>query len=327
MKRILVLRLSSIGDIVLCSGLWRALVEQLDARVEVLVKPAFADLLLANPYVHKVWLYEPKDLELLLAQRFDFCLDLHNNWRTWRLRRKLTCPKGVFQKWNWRKWLLIKFKWRGILPLEVSVVDRYFAAGRALGLRADGKGLALAISPQAEAFAQAQNLPPNLIALVLGASAATKRLEWEGLVQIVHESPLPLLLIGGPEDQPMAQRLQQAQPNKVWHWVGQADLSQSIALLNRAKAVIGHDTGFSHIAAALGKPILWIWGNTVPAFGMGPHYPQGQEHLVKHLEVPKLACRPCSKLGSQQCPKGHFRCMRDQDLTQVAQWLQQFVPN
>ena len=72
---------------------------------------------------------------------------------------------------------------------------------------------------------------------------------------------------------------------------------------------MSHDTGLMHIAAAFGKEIFSVWGNTVPAFGM---YPYRTEFRV--LEVPGLSCRPCSKIGFDKCPQGHFKCMRDQTL-------------
>ncbi|RTQ44044.1 glycosyl transferase, partial [Hymenobacter gummosus] len=65
-------------------------------------------------------------------------------------------------------------------------------------------------------------------------------------------------------------------------------------------------TGQMHIAAAFRKEIISVWGNTVPEFGM---YPFRTE--FRALEVEGLGCRPCSKIGYEKCPQGHFRCMRD----------------
>jgi ADP-heptose:LPS heptosyltransferase len=83
--------------------------------------------------------------------------------------------------------------------------------------------------------------------------------------------------------------------------------------------IITNDTGMMHIAAALRKPIVSLWGNTIPKFGMYPYYPKGMEHLSTIAEVNFLSCRPCSKLGFKRCPRGHFNCMMQIDEALVAQ--------
>jgi ADP-heptose:LPS heptosyltransferase len=93
---------------------------------------------------------------------------------------------------------------------------------------------------------------------------------------------------------------------------GQLSLAQSASIVGQSARVFTHDTGLMHIAAALRKPIVSIWGSTVPAFGMYPFYPDGLD-LNTTLEVKDLSCRPCSKIGYDKCPKGHFRCMVGQD--------------
>ena len=80
---------------------------------------------------------------------------------------------------------------------------------------------------------------------------------------------------------------------------------------------IRDSSGSMHIASAFGKPTISVWGNTVPAFGMGPYFPEHPER-AHILEVPDLSCRPCSKIGFGHCPKGHFRCMERQDLARIA---------
>ncbi|MFT7226079.1 MAG: ADP-heptose:LPS heptosyltransferase, partial [Neolewinella sp.] len=90
-------------------------------------------------------------------------------------------------------------------------------------------------------------------------------------------------------------------------------------LVRKAATVVTHDTGLMHVAAAFRKPIVSIWGNTVPDLGMYPYLP-GQEALEKQRrqEVVGLSCRPCSKIGHQACPQGHFRCILNQDPEAIA---------
>jgi ADP-heptose:LPS heptosyltransferase len=72
--------------------------------------------------------------------------------------------------------------------------------------------------------------------------------------------------------------------------------------------IVTNDTGLMHIASAFHKPIISLWGNTVPEFGMYPYMP-GRPQGYDVMEVKKLPCRPCSKIGYEKCPKGHFKCM------------------
>ena len=71
-----------------------------------------------------------------------------------------------------------------------------------------------------------------------------------------------------------------------------------------------------HIAAAFKKPIISVWGNTVPEFGMAPYYGRSEIRNQK-FEILNLSCRPCSKIGYKKCPKGHFKCMNEIDISVI----------
>jgi ADP-heptose:LPS heptosyltransferase len=92
----------------------------------------------------------------------------------------------------------------------------------------------------------------------------------------------------------------------VFNGCGKFNLNQSASLLKQSLAVFTHDTGLMHIAAAFKKQIFSIWGNTVPEFGMYPY-----KTPFSIFENKKLQCRPCSKIGHNKCPLGHFKCMND----------------
>jgi len=98
--------------------------------------------------------------------------------------------------------------------------------------------------------------------------------------------------------------------------VGVLNLHESAEVLRLSEKVIAHDTGLMHIAAAFKKPIVCIWGNTVPELGM---YPYLTQHI--NLEVKGLSCRPCSKIGFKTCPKGHFKCMMLQNFEAINAFL------
>jgi heptosyltransferase-2 len=129
-------------------------------------------------------------------------------------------------------------------------------------------------------------------------------------------------LLGGKEDERAGEEIRMTDPIKVYNGCGKFSIQQSASVIRLSKAVITHDTGMMHIAAALGKRIVSVWGNTVPAFGMAPYYGLQRESLSQIAEVKNLWCRPCSKLGFAKCPLGHFRCMNRQDANAIASWAE-----
>ncbi len=379
MQKVLVIRFSSIGDIVLTTPVLRALKEQAGAEVHFLTKARYAPLLRANPRIDRLFtLGTPEEagqslkdlLPKLRAERYDFVLDLHKNLRSLRTRFYLRRPAGTFPKLNLRKWLLVRFKWNTLPPIHL--VQRYMQAGRQLGLRYDGKGLEHFIpeeeevriedflrlsanaqgplsanaqgplsanaqgplspaSHQGRANAQGPLSPASrqgranapLIAVAIGGTYATKRLPPEKLTELCARLPGQILLLGGPEDRAVGEQI--AQKDHIINLCGRLSMQQSASVLAQSDLVLAHDTGMMHIAAALKKPIISIWGNTVPDFGMYPLFPDDMPAFELRAEVQGLSCRPCSKLGFDICPKGHFRCMQEQDLDKILRLTSDFL--
>ncbi len=320
--KILVLRFSSIGDIVLTSPVLRGLKEQVPgAEGHVATKAAFADLLRFSPHVHQVHALHGGDLgdliDRLKRERFDRVIDLHHNLRTARIKRALGVKAHSFHKLNIEKWLLVNLR-IDRMP-RVHIVDRYLATAAHLGVKNDGRGLELFIPADREVGPEA--LPGShragYVAMAIGAAHATKRLPVHRLVELAALVPGPLVLIGGAGDREVAQAIATAVGGRVFDATGRFDLLGSASLIRGARAVIAHDSGAMHIACAFQRPVVSIWGSTVPLFGMGPYIPLHPERA--HLsEVEGLSCRPCSKIGFAQCPKGHFHCMERQDLRRIA---------
>ena len=342
--KILVLRFSSIGDIVLTSPVVRALAQQVPgAEVHFATKPAYRSLVEPNPYIAKGHYLTGSLKELvseLKAERFDYVIDLHNNLRTSLIKLQLGVKSSSFDKLNWQKWLLVNLK-INVLPRQ-HIVERYLAAAAPLGVKDDGRGLDYFIPEDQEI--NLQDLPASFqrgyVAVAIGAQHATKRLPVEKLIELCQNLRQPIILLGGPEDESVGHIIELAfekqaastkvpvvtipdspyyfpekslhhsiTPSLIFNGCGRFSLHQSASLLRQAQFVVSHDTGLMHIAAAFGKEIFSVWGNTVPAFGM---YPYKTEFRI--LEVPDLPCRPCSKIGFSECPQGHFKCMRDQNL-------------
>lgn len=320
--KILVLRFSSIGDIVLTSPVLRCIKQQVPgSEVHVATKAAFADLVRFNPHVDKVHVLGD-DLGALIpplkAERFDLVVDLHHNLRTARIKRALGVAAYSFPKLNIAKWLLVNFK-RDRMP-RVHIVDRYLSTVERLGVKNDGLGLDLFIP--ADRYVAMASLPPShqagYTAVAIGAAHATKRLPPHRLLELLCSVQGPVVLIGGKEDQTVARMLTNEVGARIFDATGRYDLLGSASLLSQARNVIAHDSGAMHIACAFRKNVVSVWGNTVPLFGMGPYIPQHPERA--HIaEVQGLGCRPCSKIGHDHCPQGHFRCMERQDLRWIAE--------
>lgn len=316
MPRYLVIRFSSIGDIVLTTPVIRCLKHQTQAEIHFVTKQSYAGILENNPYIDKVYTIEHEVTEIaqeLKEEDYDFVIDLHNNLRSLRLKKHLKKPSASFPKLNPKKFLLTKLKWN-LMP-DLHVVDRYFVAAQQLNIKNDGKGLDYFIPVSAEVDLETHQIPAEYIAFSIGAKFATKRLPNEKIIEIINRINLPVVLLGGPEDEVNATEITRACEN-VFSLVGKLSLDESASVLQQSQKVITHDTGLMHIAAALKKPIISIWGNTVPALGMYPYLPENEE-LYTIFEVDDLKCRPCSKIGFDKCPKGHFKCMVDQDVKRI----------
>lgn len=322
--KILVLRFSSIGDIVLTTPVMRCLHQQVGAEVHFLTKQSFSGLIDPNPYVHRVWTFkqEPDEvLELLRGEQFDWIIDLHHNLRTWRLKWQLGRPSKPFQKLNVQKWLLVNLGINNMPP--VHIVQRYLQTVAYLGVKYDGKGLDYYIpsdTPGIETLSKGRLKPFEYAAFAIGATHATKRLPEDKILEICHQATFPIALLGGKTEAETGARIAQMAGEMVINLCGALSIHESARILESAKSVLTHDTGMMHIASALSRPIVSIWGSTVPDFGMYPFYPDGL-NLESRFEVTGLACRPCSKIGFDHCPKGHFNCMKQQNTEAIVRAL------
>ncbi len=323
--KLLIIRFSSIGDIVLTTPVIRCLKNQLEGEVEIhyLTKKVYTDLLIHNPNIDKIHSIDKSTNEVideLKTEQFDYIIDLHRNLRSSRVKKKLKALSFSFEKLNWQKWLLVNFKVNKMPDLHI--VDRYLATVSALGVVNDNKGLDYFLDDQVEQTVQLPSfIGSNYIALVLGANHATKRLSMEKLKELSKTITSSIVLIGGKTDQIVGEELEKIDPNRIFNAAGKMNLNQSAVLLKNADYVITPDTGMMHIAAAFQKKIISIWGNTVPDFGMFPYLAKGMEHNSTIVEVKGLNCRPCSKIGYNKCPKGHFKCIQQIDLSKVTKKL------
>lgn len=322
--KFLIIRFSSIGDIVLTSPVVRCLKTQYPgAEVHFLTKKRNADLLQANPYIDKIQLYDGSISNLisdLKAEKYDYIIDLHNNLRSLAVKFSLNAQSYSFNKLNFRKLLFTRF---GINTMpDKHIVDRAMETLRSFNIENDGKGLDYFI-PDGDEFLQ-EELPENFrsgyIALVLAGTYTTKKIPVAKYRNLISGSNVPFVLLGGKSERILASEILDWNTGNVVDFTGQLRINQSASLVKNARLVISNDTGLMHIAAAFRKKILSVWGNTSPEFGMYPYLPGKGSEMI---EVKGLACRPCSKLGYRKCPKKHFRCMNDIQEDKIIDWVKQ----
>jgi heptosyltransferase-2 len=317
--KFLVIRFSSIGDIVLTTPVVRCMKKQLpDAEIHYLIKPQFKTVMVNNPYIDKLHTLQ-KDwdamIEELKAEKFDYIIDLHHNLRTLRVKRALKLPSFSYNKLNIEKFVFVKLKWN-VMP-KVHIIDRYLETVSSFGVKNDGAGMDYFIAPHEEV--KLEDIPAShhagYIALVIGASFYTKKLPVEKLHELCRKIDHPVILLGGKEEREEGDAIAATDPVKIYNACGKFSLNESADLVRKSKLVIAHDTGLMHMAAAMKKPVIAVWGSTTPSFGMVPYY--GDNYLYQHakpyddVQVHKLWCRPCTKMGRHKCPQGHFKCMKN----------------
>lgn len=327
--KFLIIRFSSIGDIVLTTPVVRCLKKQVPgARLHYLIKPQFKMVMEPNPYIDKFHVLQDdwdRMIEELKEESFDYIIDLHHNLRTLRIKSALEVPSYSFNKLNIEKFIFVKLKWN-VMP-KVHIVDRYLETVAPFGVRNDDEGMDYFI-PDSEKV-PLSDIPAShhagFVSIVIGASFYTKKLPVYKLQELCRKINHPIILLGAKEEMAEGEAIASVDPIKVYNACGKFSLHESADLVRQSKVVIAHDTGLMHIAAALKKPVIAVWGSTTPSFGMVPYY--GEKFLrynpnpYDNVQVHKLWCRPCTKIGRKRCPQGHFKCMKNLSIDEIVEKL------
>ncbi len=310
MQKILLIRFSSIGDIILCSVPIRSLKSQYPGlQLHFVTKEAFFPWAKALPHVDRVISFDG-DLKalrrLVLDQSYDLIVDLHNNIRSCRLCVGQSAPVVRAPRESWQKfWSILTrrptFKY-------THVVHKYMSTLAHLGLSYDGLGLDIRGSSQSSG-AQA-------IVVALGGSAITKRVPVKLAFHLASSMPHESFVWIGGQDLELTDD-KYLMPN-VQNLIGKLSVEATIALIYNANLLITGDTGIMHIGAAYKKKMIVLWGSTHPDFGFSPLYPNNAPILVRYIQVDDLACRPCSRHGRKKCPLGHMRCINDISANKLA---------
>jgi heptosyltransferase-2 len=305
LKRILVIRLSSIGDLVLTTPILRQLKAAFcDAKIDALTKPAYSTILQGNPALSTIFTTETFKPET----RYDLVVDLQNNF-TSRKYHRFGEKVVKYRKENWKKFLLVQFKVNVYQGYE-SVVERYAKSLAPFGVRLDEKGCEIFLSDIEQEFGKAHRSELPVLAVCFGAKHFTKRFPPErfasALNHLLEKRVVEVWLLGGKEDAPFAEKILDSvrQKDCVKNFSGKHTLRETASLIASADAVLSNDTGLMHMAAAFQKPMVVLFGSSVKEFGFLPY-----KVPFTLLEVEGLACRPCSHIGRERCPKSHFKCM------------------
>lgn len=320
--RILVIRFSSIGDIVLITPVLRVLKEQMEPAPEIhfLTKASFGGLLEANPHIDQIHTIDKATAELddvFKDIHFDYIIDLHKNIRSAMVKRSLKALDFTLDKRNWDKWLLVRFGKDRMNGLHI--VDRYLDTVKLFGIHDDGKGLDYFI-PEGEEVDPKTYTNKPYVAIALGAAHIGKRMPEALIQQVCEELPKEIILLGGKDDFDEGERIANVIGNRVHNAAGKHSIHGSASLVQQAEVVISADTGLMHIAAAFTKKIVSVWGCTTPSLGMSAFRPHPSSIIVEPEGLDK---RPCSKLGNK-CKYGEKnRCITQVKAKQITSAVQE----
>ena len=333
--RILAVRFSSIGDIVLITPLLRALRERHpDCFLAVATKQAFAPLLSDNPHIDRIIEYDKNTALTALASRiradrYSHHLDLHDNLRSRALRWLVPGRWTGYPRYRAARALLIRTKRNAYPKNTPPVAERFFAAARELDVQPDGRPAEVHINPsesrRADTWLEQRGLARSrpLVVLAPMAAHATKRWpvdHWRELVTRAIASGADVAVVGGPGDIDTCNKVAADGGERAASNAGAMGLQGTASLLKRANVTVSGDTGVMHMSTAVATPVVTLFGPTVEPFGF---FPYRAESTVLQRD---LQCRPCSKMGGPTCPLGHHRCLRDITTDEVAlameRWLQ-----
>lgn len=300
--KILVIRLSAMGDIVLTTPVIRALNQQLKAKIDFLTKPQYVSLLENNKYINRIFSLNDK-VDFLKKNKYDYVVDLQNNLRSWKIRNKIQTKSFVFNKKSLRRYLLIYF---GIDLLKNHVVDRYFATVASLNVVNDNQGLDFNVS---SSIKPEFNTSQSYIAWCIGGTHNPKKLSAKQITQVVSKLKIPVVLLGGNNDLDIAEEIiNNVECKSVYNFCGKLSVQESSYLIKKSKMLLTNDTGMMHIASALKMPIISFWGCTKPSLGFSPYMTDPSSIKI----ISKRSAKPCSKHG-RHCKYGKNGCIKEID--------------
>ncbi len=318
-KKILIIRFSSIGDIIITTPILRSMREKFpNATIDYLTKADFAQLLEHNPDVDSVLSYDKSKLsakslkENLKSQKYDLVIDLHNSLRSRYLRFNLASDILVYSKPYFRRWLLVRFG-INLLKKAEGIYLRYYEGCRKLNLK-EYREYFVHFTPEHSKSVSSYILEKKPILISLSAAHFTKKWALEKFAEVISSlQDENLIVLGGEKEKGDVQELKGLLPkeSKFLDLCGKLDLLQTAALMKESKLLLCHDSGLLHLAQSQDLPCVAIFGCTTKELGFFPI--NGNSEVVQ-VDLP---CRPCTTMGLDRCPKKHFACMERIDAQTV----------
>ena len=288
-QKILIVRFSSIGDIILTTPLVRCLKLQLNATVHYLTKEKYSNLLIRNQNIDKLILLNENLTSDLKKENYDLVVDLHNNIRSYKIKKSINALTYTISKNTFKRYLLIYF---GINLLNNHIVDRYFNTVKKINVINDDKGIDYDIDAKNDINF---NINQQYITWCIGGSYIQKRLSIKQIVEVIKKIDLPIVLLGGDEERSSAlEIINQINSDKIYNFCGESTIDQSAYLIKNSKLFLTNDTGLMHIATSFAVPIIAFWGCTKPTLGFSAYRPKAKVYDI----ISDISDIPCSKHGS-----------------------------
>ncbi len=308
-NKLLIVRLSSLGDILLTTPLVRTLKRNYPAtEIDFAVREEYKDLLLLNPHLQNILIYNNNKDELktlknrICENNYDLIIDLQNNLRSWLLLKCYGKSVLGFKKNNIKKFLLVHFKINKFKDAK-QIPERY--ASTLENFKLDDNGLELITDKIQNPLL---NGIENLIGICPGSKHFTKMWPEEYFIELgtlLNENGFKVALFGGKDDIKVCERISSKLPSAI-NLCNDNNILQTAADMKCCKVIYCNDSGLMHVATAVNIPVIAFFGSTVKEFGFTPY---NSKNLI--LENNSLSCRPCTHIGRERCPEKHFKCMKE----------------
>lgn len=308
-KKILVIRLSSFGDIILSFPLLKKLREKFpETELHFLTKENYKEVIDLNPEVDKILTLKDPMSDFrneIKEEKYDLILDIHKNFRSIFLSAFNGKKVKRYSKDNLKKFLLVKFK-IDLLKNEVPVYKKYL---NTISEYISNDEYNFSISELT--FEKEKIIKGEYIVIAPSSRHFTKTYPKDKFVNFVNEfhksNKIQFVLVGDNSDRDKSICSYIAgKSENVTDLCGKISIDQLAGVLYNADKIITNDSAILHFSEALGKNVSAIFGSTVKQFGFFP-----QLNGSKVYEINGLKCRPCTHIGRDKCPEGHFRCMEE----------------
>ena len=327
MKKILIIRLSSLGDIVLTQSAVKAVRDDFpDAKIHYLTKRVFSSIVEMFECVDEIHYWEEKYTLLtnLRKLKFDLAIDLHSKLNTFLIKSFIKAKQtATYNKEHLLRRQIVKKKTDITIS---STVGLYFTALEKIGIKA--------LFAEPRLFPKKNIKLPNIleneghkknIGIFPGALHSTKQFPVEKLAESIDSIPAEwnckFIIFGSKAEKGLTEKLNYLTETKIVDICGELDLQQLVTAIDNMNVVISNDSGPMHIAAALQKPQIAIFGATHPKLGFAP---LNKKAVILSAD---LKCQPCSLHGSKVCPLDHFNCMKQVSAVDILKTLKIMLKN